>query len=186
MTMDGGAVKLNHSLILIAGYNDLDIARRDFKDLDKRIKKGTMEIRGAALVTKDADGTPRVIEAANRHGRMGAGWGAGVGLLLGLFAPPMLLAVVVGATAGGLVGAFAEHELRIGLKHEIGQALEAGTGVVVAVVGPDSQLPVERILKGSPTISVVTMDESTIHSLDKAVTEEMMKIDEGESPHQPS
>jgi hypothetical protein len=79
------------------------------------------------LVCKNADGHPEVMEAANRHGRMGAGMGAGMGLLFGMFAPPLGLSVLVGATVGGLVASFAEHELRSGLRHEIGEALEAVT-----------------------------------------------------------
>ena len=101
----------DHELVLVATYGNLDSARADFGDLECRLKHG-LELRGAALVTKNADGHPEVVEAANRHGRMGAGMGAGVGLLFGLFAPPLGLAVLVGATVGGLVASFAEHELR--------------------------------------------------------------------------
>ncbi len=55
-------------------------------------------------------------------------WGAGLGILVGLFLPPVGLAVLVGGAAGAMVGAFAEHELRSGLQREIGGALDVGRG----------------------------------------------------------
>ncbi len=101
-------MKDDHELIVIAAYDDLDAAKSDFEDVE-RGRKHSLELRAAALVTKNADGQPEVLEAANKHGRLGAGMGAGLGLLFGLFAPPLGLAVLVGAAAGGVVASFAEH-----------------------------------------------------------------------------
>ena len=39
----------DHELALVAAYGNLDTARGDFRDLEKRLKHG-MEVRGAALV----------------------------------------------------------------------------------------------------------------------------------------
>ena len=163
----------DHELILIAAYGDLEAARVDFADLERRLAHG-LELRGAALVAKNADGHPDVVEAANRHGRMGAGMGAGIGLLFGLFAPPLGLAVLVGATVGGLVASFAEHELRSGLRHEIGEALEAGTAVIVSVVYRNGRASVESTLDRADTITELRMDRTTINSLDEAVAEAML------------
>ena len=165
----------DHELVLIAAYGDLDRARIDFRELEKRVKHG-LELRAAALVTKDAEGKPHVVEAHNRHGRVAAGLGAGVGILVGLFLPPVELAVLVGGAAGALVGAFAEHELRTGLQHEIGNALEAGTGVVIAVVYPNGRGPVESTLTRAAEIRSVRLDRATITSLDDLVAEEMSGI----------
>ncbi|MGB3011067.1 MAG: DUF1269 domain-containing protein [Mycobacterium sp.] len=163
----------DHELVLVATYGNLDSARADFGDLECRLKHG-LELRGAALVTKNADGHPEVVEAANRHGRMGAGMGAGVGLLFGLFAPPLGLAVLVGATVGGLVASFAEHELRSGLRQEIGEALEAGTAVIVSVVYRNGRASVESTLERADTVIEVRLDRATINSLDQAVAEAML------------
>ena len=163
----------DHELVLVATYGSLDSARADFGDLERRLKHG-LELRGAALVTKNADGHPEVVEAANRHGRMGAGMGAGVGLLFGLFAPPLGLAVLVGATVGGLVASFAEHELRSGLRQEIGEAREAGTAVIVSVVYRNGRASVESTLERADTVIEVRLDRATINSLDQAVAEAML------------
>jgi uncharacterized membrane protein len=162
----------DHELVLVAAYIDLDRARFDFHELGKRIKHG-LELRAAALVIKDADGQPQVVEAQNRHGRVATGIGAGLGLLVGLFIPPIGLSVLVGGAAAGLVAAIAEHELRSGLRHEIGDALEAGTGVVIAVVYPNGRMPVERTLSRAVKVAALRMDKSTINSIEKMVAEAM-------------
>ncbi len=52
------------------------------------------------LVEKDTEDKVSVDETGDRLGRKGMGWGGGVGLLVGLAAPQLLGAVVVGAAAG--------------------------------------------------------------------------------------
>ncbi|WP_431239128.1 DUF1269 domain-containing protein [Mycolicibacterium aichiense] len=165
----------DHELVLVAAYPDVERAATDFHELEKRIKHG-LELRAAALVTKDAEGQPHVLEAHNRHGRVALGMGAGLGILFGLFLPPVGLAVVVGGAAGALVGAFAEHELRIGLQREVGGALDAGTGVVVALVYPNGRGPVESTLYRAAEIRSIRMDRATINSLDELVADEIAKI----------
>lgn len=91
----------------------------------------------------------------------------------------MGLAVVVGGgAAGALVGAFAEHELRIGLQREVGGALDAGTGgVVVALVYPNGRGgPVESTLYRAAEMRSIRMDRATINSLDELVADEIAKI----------
>lgn len=162
----------DHQLVLVAAYTDLERAQTDFRELGKRIAHG-LELRAAALVTKDADGEPQVVEAANRHGRVAMGIGAGLGLLVGMFIPPVGLSVLVGGAAAGLVAAVAEHELRTGLRHEIGEALEAGTGVVIAIVYPNGRIPVEVTLSRAAKIAALQMEKSTINSIEKTVAEAM-------------
>ena len=165
----------DHELILVAAYGDLDRATTDFHELEKRIKHG-MELRAAVLVTKDDEGQPHVVEAHNRHGRVGAGIGAGLGFLLGVFIPPVGLGVLLGGAAGALVASFAEHELRIGLRHEIGEALEANTGVVIAVVYPNGRAPVEKTLYRAAKTTALRMDKSTVNSLEDEVAKVMAEI----------
>jgi arylsulfatase len=38
-------------------------------------------------------------------------WGGGVGLAVGLFAPPLPASAAVGAVAGGVIGEFAAHRV---------------------------------------------------------------------------
>jgi uncharacterized membrane protein len=162
----------DHELVLVAAYSDIDRARADFEELGQRIKHG-MAMRAAALVIKDAEGQAQVVEAHNRHGRVAVGIGACVGLLFGLFIPPIGLSIVAGGTMAGLVAAIAEHELRTGLRREIADALEAGTGVVMAVVYPNGRIPVEVTLSRAESVSALRMDKSTINSIEAAVADAM-------------
>ena len=168
-------MKDDHELIVLAAYGDLEAARSDFEDVE-RARKHSLELRAAALVTKNAEGKPEVLEASNKHGRLGAGMGAGIGLLFGLFAPPLSLSLLVGAAAGGLAASFAEHELRSGLHHEIGDALKSGTGVIIAVVYPNGREPLENTLTHATTYRELRMDRATINTLDSAVAEAMREI----------
>lgn len=165
----------DHDLILLAAYGDLDVARSDFEELTRQLQRG-LELRSAALVSKDADGNPTVVEVFNRHGRIGAAWGAGIGTLFGLFVAPLLLPVLVGAAAGGILASFAEHEMRMGLRHEIGAALDVGTGVVIALTYPNGLDPVQRTLRHAVEYRSLRVDQATINSLDDTVAEEMKRV----------
>lgn len=164
-----------HQLILIGAYADLEAAQTDFRDLEGRVKHG-VELRSAALVTKGDDGEAQVVEATNRHGRLGTAIGAGLGLLAGLVFQPVLLGVVVGGAGGALVTAIAEHELRSGLKHEVGAALDKGTAVVLALVYPDGESQVRTTLQRANSVRAVELDRSTVKSLDDAVAAEIAKL----------
>lgn len=172
-------VNENSHLILIAGYADLEAARRDFAFLRERLSKRRFEIRDALLVTKDADGKPRVTESGNHLIREGAGLGIAIGALVGLFTPPILATMALGAAAGVVVAKFADHELRTGLRHEIGTALDAGTAVVIVILPPESKWAVEQVLSGSRAKTVVPMDDSTIRSIEAVVAEEMKRAESG-------
>ena len=138
-----------NALVIVAGYQDLDSARRDFETLTDRTKDKHIPLRGAVLVGKDDEGNPVLVDTGNRLGRRGAAWGAGAGLAVGLFSPALLASAAVGAAAGALAGTFANHRIKSGLADKIGQALAAGSGVIIAVVPPQGRLAIEQALSGS-------------------------------------
>ena len=157
------------ALIMVAAYDDVSTAQRDFETLRIGVKEERFELREAVLVVKDEHGMPAVLEISRHHGESGAGWGAGIGALLGLFVPPMIASVAFGAVAGALVAKFADHTLKSGLRREVGEALAAGTGVVLAICKPPSQQAVERALSGSRRKSTIPFADSTIASLENEV-----------------
>jgi arylsulfatase A-like enzyme/uncharacterized membrane protein len=164
------------ALVVVAAYQDLDAARRDFEAVTAKVAAKEFPMRGAVLVSKDADGNASLVDTGNHLGRRGAGWGAGVGLAVGLFAPPLLAAVAVGAAAGAIAGMFADHRLKSGLEAKIGEALGAGTGVVIAVIPASARLPLEQALGGSLLKSVAELDSKTVKGLEGALTEAMGKF----------
>ena len=75
-----------------------------------------------------------------------------------------------------MVASFADHEVRTGLKREVGEALQAGTGVVICLVYPNGRGPMESTLYRADDFRAVRMDRTSIESLDALVAEEMAKI----------
>src|SRR5262245_14434916 len=95
--------------VLVAGYQDIESATEDFDRLVALVDEKKVSIQGVILVTHAEDGSVSVQQTGNHRGRKGAGWGGGVGVAVGLFAPPLLATAAVGAAAGGLVGKFIDH-----------------------------------------------------------------------------
>src|SRR6476660_9898159 len=105
----------DHKDVVIAAYLLEDLAKRDFDAVLKLAEDKTITVEGVVLVQKDADGVVNVVETGDHLGRKGAKLGGGVGLVVGLFAPPLLAATAVGAAAGGVLGKFAKHRVDSGI-----------------------------------------------------------------------
>jgi arylsulfatase len=163
--------------VLVAGYQDLGAAQRDFDVLCGLVKdKQVTTEYGVILVAKDAGGKVTLADTGDHLGRKGSGWGTGVGVVVGLFAPPMLASVVVGAAAGAAVGKFAEHRLTSGIHDKIGEALPEGSAAVIGVFAEGDRLTVEQALPGSPLKSVVPMGNKGLRELKSALAEAMGKF----------
>ena len=163
-------------MLIVAGYADVDVAEREFRALADKVAAKELSSQGIILVGKDADGEPRLLDTGNHMGRRGAGWGGGAGVLVGLFAPPMLGAVAVGAAAGAVVGHFAGHKLTTAIQEQVGAALKSGTAVVIGVFPAADRLAVEQALPGAPLKSVVESDEHGIGELKEKLAEAMGKF----------
>ena len=99
------------------------------------------------------------------------GWGGGVGVLVGLAAPPLLASIAVGAAAGGIVGKFAKHKVDSGLEQGLGEKLKPGTAAIIAIIDEEHRLEAERALAGSPAKSVAPMDKHGLRGLKDALAE---------------
>ncbi|MFL6288380.1 MAG: DUF1269 domain-containing protein [Actinomycetes bacterium] len=119
--------------VVIAAYLIPDLAHDDFDSLVKHVADKAVQVEGVALVTVDADGEVAVRETGDHLGRKGAKLGGGVGLVVGLFAPPLLAATVVGAAGGALVGKFTKHKVSSGLGKKLGDALPPGSAGILAI-----------------------------------------------------
>src|SRR6478735_2853721 len=93
--------------VVIAAYLFEDLAKKDFDAVVKLAKDKAITVEGVVLVQKDEKGEVGVSDTGDHLGRKGLKIGGGVGLVVGLFAPPLLAATAVGAALGGLSGKFA-------------------------------------------------------------------------------
>jgi arylsulfatase len=97
--------------------------------------------------------------------------GGGVGLVVGLLAPPLLASAVVGAAAGDLVGKFAKHKVESGLGEKMGAALPPGSAGIVAIYDRGKADTVDATLVSAVKKSVAQVDGSGAKKLKAALAE---------------
>jgi uncharacterized membrane protein len=151
--------------VLIAVYLIPELAQQDYDGFVKLVGEGTISTDGVVLVTKDADGEVTVQETGDHMGRKGAKAGGGVGLVVGLFAPPLLAATVVGAAAGGIVGKVARKRVAAGIGEKMDDALPPGTAGVISVYDHADAAVVAGALGNAIRSSVAQIDKASAKEL---------------------
>ena len=159
------------NIVIVAAYMETEPAKMNFDQLTRLVKDKRIKSDGMILVEKDKDGQLLVSETGDHLGRKGMEWGGGVGLLVGLFAPPLLAAVAVGAAAGALVGKFAKNKVVGSLEGGLGQNLKPGQAAILAIVEEEDRLAAEQALADSTAKSVAVMDEGGAKGLKAALNE---------------
>ena len=163
--------KEDKNVVIVAAYMGTEPARKDFDQLTQLVKDKKVKSDGMILVEKDNDGQLLVTETGDHLGRKGAEWGGGVGVLVGLFAPPLLAATAVGAAAGALVGKFAKNKIVDGIEGGLGQNLRPGQAAILTIVEEKDRLAAEQALVDSPAKSVAVMEEGGTEGLKAALNE---------------
>jgi arylsulfatase len=157
--------------VVIGAYLIPDLARDDFDALAKLVSDKKLAVEGIALVTNDADGNVSVDETGDHLGRKGMAIGGGVGLVVGLLAPPLLAATVVGGAAGALIGKFARHRIDSGLADKMGAALPPGSAGVVAIYDRDKGDVVQAAMASAVRTSTAHVDGGGAKNLKAALAE---------------
>jgi uncharacterized membrane protein len=160
-----------HKDVLIAVYMFEDLAEKDFNAVLKLAEDKTITVEGVVLVQKDADGTMHVRETGDHLGRKGAKLGGGVGLVVGLFAPPLLAATAIGAAGGAVLGKFAKHRLESGIGEKMDAALPNGSGGVIVVYDSPGADAVGKALANAIKTSVATIDGGSAKELKAGLAE---------------
>jgi uncharacterized membrane protein len=157
--------------VLIAVYLIPDLAQQDFDAYVGLAGDGAIVTDGVALVVKDADGEVHVQETGDHLGRKGAKAGAGVGLVIGLFAPPLLAATVVGGAVGGLTGRFARHRVQAGVGDKLDDALPPGSAGIIAIYERDGADAVAGALANAIRTSTAQIDKASAAELKDGLKE---------------
>jgi uncharacterized membrane protein len=171
-------------VVITAAYQSAGPAQKDFDALVGLVKGKQVTTEGVILVEHDADGQVKVSQTGDHLGRKGLGWGGGVGVVVGLFSPPLLASIAVGAAAGGLVGRFARHKVDSGIEEGLGGKLAPGTAVIVAMVDDEDRLAAERALAGSLAKSVAAMDKNGVRGLKAALAVKKVTFDLKPATHE--
>ena len=157
--------------VRIAVYLIPDLAQQDFDTLVKLVEDKTVTTDGVVLVTKDPEGEVHVQETGDHLGRKGAKVGGGVGLAVGLFAPPLLAATAVGAAGGALLGKFARHRVTHGIGEKMDDALPPGSAGIIAIYEQADAEQVAGALANAVRSSTAHIDKASAKEL-KAGLEE--------------
>jgi arylsulfatase len=156
--------------VLIAVYLIPDLAQKDFDEYVKLAGDGKIVTDGVALVTKDADGEVQVQETGDHLGRKGVKTGGGAGLVIGLFAPPLLAATAVGAAAV-LAGKFARHRVKAGIGEKMDDALPPGSAGIIAIYEHDGADVVAGALANAIRTSTAQIDKASAGELKDGLEE---------------
>jgi len=135
--------------VLTATFPTQGGANLAVKKLQELEKRGLLDVENTITVNKNALDKIDIHETTGDSGRKGAGIGALVGGVLGLIFPPSILATTaLGAAVGGMTGVlrgsnFDESEIKA-----MGEALQPGQSMLVAIVEPQWQDEVDAALDG--------------------------------------
>jgi uncharacterized membrane protein len=158
--------------VIMAGYADIDTAKKDFDQLVHLVESEKIKTtEGVILVEHDADDSVHVTDSADHHGRKGLAIGGGVGVVVGLFAPPLLATVVVGGAVGGLIGKFMKHRIDSGMEKKIGETIPKGMAGIITLVAEADTADVKGALAGAAKVSTTQVDGDGVKALKEGLLE---------------
>jgi len=163
----------NVSLLVAAYGNDAAAAAEDFatiKDL------GETAVVAAVVLQRDSAGEVEAVEHGGGLVAAGTTVGAVAGFVVGLFAPPLLLATAVGAGIGAGVGAIKKRheEKAIGVDAE--EWLPAGSSAIAAVVDDLYMDRVDKAVTKATRKVTKAIDNGDYDAVVKAVNEGNDKV----------
>ena len=160
------------NLVLVVGsYDDAAAASTDYQALRSGQDAGGYEIVGAVVLERDEDGKVRVKEHGDKSVGHGVALGAGAGVVIGLFAPPLLAATAVGAGIGAILGAIKKGREEKKIGDDIDEYLAPGTSAVVAVVDDKWADRVEDALVRAEKRITKAIESENYEKLRKAIEE---------------
>jgi uncharacterized membrane protein len=161
--------------LYVASYDDSAAANDDFQALKDARALG-LDLVGAVVMTHSADGDVHVRESGDGDVAGGAGLGAVGGLVVGLFAPPLLLSTAIGAGIGAAIGGLVKKHAEKKMGVDVEEYLPPGSSAIVAVVD-DAYLDrlASTITKADKRVSKA-IDSGDYDDIKKAVQKSADKI----------
>lgn len=156
--------------LYVAAYSDATSAKQDFDSL-KAAEGDDLEVVGAVVMSRDADGKVDVLEVGDGDVAAGAWIGGGIGLVVGLFAPPLLAATAIGAGIGGLLGHFTKKHEEKELGVELDEYMPPNSSAVVVIVDDKYLDRVEASLTQADKRINKAIDSDDADKLEKAISD---------------
>jgi uncharacterized membrane protein len=156
--------------LVVGAYADADAAAEDFATLKSGQDAGEYQVVGAVVMNRDASGKVEVKEHGDENVGHGAKVGGAAGLVVGLFAPPLLAATAIGAGIGAGIGALKKRHEEKQLGVDVDEYLPPGSSAVVAVVDDQWADKVENALVKSDKRINKAIDSGDYEELQKAIS----------------
>ena len=163
-------------MLYVAGYDDSTSAQADFDSL-KALEGPDFVILGAVVMNRDANGKVDVLEVGDGDTASGAVIGGGIGLVVGLFAPPLLVSTAIGAGIGAVLGHFTKKHEEKELGVELDDYLPYDSSAVAVVVEDTYLDRVEAALTKSGKKISRAIDKDDYDKLRKAVEDSQKRMD---------
>jgi len=163
--------------LYVAAYSDATAAKQDFDSL-KAAEGDDLGIVGAVVMSRDADGKVDVLEVGDGDVAAGAWIGGGIGLVVGLFAPPLLAATAIGAGIGGLLGHFTKKHEEKEMGADLDEYFPPNSSAVVVVVDDEYLDRVEAALTKSDKNISKAIDQDDYDKLSKAISDSQKDVDD--------
>ena len=116
--------------VVMINVTTRDDGLRVLDRVDAATETGEINVADVAMVYKSDKGKVKIHQTADATAGKGAVKGGGLGLLVGIFAAPLVPAVAVGAGVGALVGKARDRGISDDLIKQAGKAIEASGAVV--------------------------------------------------------
>lgn len=157
--------------MVVGSYAGTAAASDDYRELRSGQDAGGYEVVGAVVLVRDKDGSVQVHEHGDRSVGHGAAWGAGAGVVIGLFAPPLLAATAVGAGIGAILGKIRKNREEKQFGVDVDEYLAPGHSALVAVVDDRWADKVEKALRRADKRVSRAIDADDFDRLRKAIAE---------------
>ncbi len=142
----GGHVARDPVHLFVGMYASVELAERDLEGLKKLHAEGLAGTYDAAVVARDADGTPRVAERKHSH----AAWiGVGVGAIIGVVYPVALIPLLLAGAGAGALVRHAQQGLSKKDAEELAEALNSGEAALAVVSDETMNEHIEQVLPGA-------------------------------------
>jgi uncharacterized membrane protein len=135
--------------VLTATFDSLGGANLAVKKLEEMEKMHLLDVDNTITVSKNAWDKLDVHQTTGDSARHGAKVGALVGAVAGIIFPPSILATTaIGAAIGGMTGVLRGSEFDESYVKAMGEALQPGQSMLIAVVDPKWEEEVQAALQG--------------------------------------
>ena len=168
----------NENLTLyVASYADEASANADFKSLKDAERAEDFAVVGAVVASRDDAGNVTVDEHGAASPVAGSATiGAGAGLVVGLFAPPLLLATAIGAGIGAGIGELKKRHEEKKLGVDVDEYLPPGSSAVIVVVDDTYLDRVDKALAKSSKKISKAVDSGDADQLEKELADAETRV----------